>query len=229
EAEKLFLEIAMVSKNSIQYSINKIKNVHPALVRRIIRLGIERLAGNLKGIEFRNIEGILDLVDKTTGAAVILPKNIKAYISYDKLILKINEKKEPHKYYLELENDKDNISEFLDCIIRLTTVDAFSIKEIKKEKYKVYIDKDKVKNKLVLRNRLEGDIFSPIGLKGSKKLKDYFIDEKIPREERDNIYFIADGKDVVWIIGGRLSEKYKITENTKEAIEINIIRGLYDE
>ncbi|HHY76985.1 MAG TPA: tRNA lysidine(34) synthetase TilS, partial [Clostridiales bacterium] len=42
EAEKLFLEIAMVSKNSIQYSINKIKNVHPALVRRIIRLGIER-------------------------------------------------------------------------------------------------------------------------------------------------------------------------------------------
>lgn len=229
EAEKLFLEIAMVSKNSIQYSINKIKNVHPALVRRIIRLGIERLAGNLKGIEFRNIEGILDLIDKTTGAAVILPKNIKAYISYDKLILKINEKKEPHRYYLELENDKDNISEFLDCIIRLTTVDAFSIKEIKKDKYKVYIDKDKVKNKLVLRNRLEGDIFSPIGLKGSKKLKDYFIDEKIPREERDNIYFIADGKDVVWIIGGRLSEKYKITENTKEAIEINIIRGLYDE
>ena len=108
-------------------------------------------------------------------------------------------------------------------------MDAFSIKEIKKDKYKVYIDKDKVKNKLVLRNRLEGDIFSPIGLKGSKKLKDYFIDEKIPREERDNIYFIADGKDVVWIIGGRLSEKYKITENTKEAIEINIIRGLYDE
>ena len=121
------------------------------------------------------------------------------------------------------------MAEFLDCNIKLTTVDASSIKDMKKDKYKVYIDKDKVKQKLVLRNRLEGDVFSPIGLKGSKKLKDYFIDEKIPKEERDSIYLIADGKEIVWVIGRRLSEKYKITEYTKEAIMINIIRGPYNE
>ena len=229
EAEKLFLEIAIAGENSIEYSINKIKNIHPALIRRIIRLGIERLVGSLKGFEFRNIQAVLDLLGKTTGAAVILPKNIKAYISYDKLILRINTEREHYKYYLELENDKDNMAEFLDCNIKLTTVDASSIKDMKKDIYKVYIDKDKVKQKLVLRNRLEGDVFSPIGLKGSKKLKDYFIDEKIPKEERDSIYLIADGKEIVWVIGRRLSEKYKITEYTKEAIMINIIRGPYNE
>jgi len=172
----------------------------------------------------------VDLLDKSTGAAVILPNNIKAYISYDKLILKFDRDNESYKYYLKLENDADNIAEFLDFTISLRSIDASQITDLKKDnKHKAYIDKDKIKQELVLRNRLEGDVFSPIGLKGTKKLKEYFIDEKIPKEERDNIFLIADGKEVVWILGKRLSDKYKITGNTKEAIMINMMRGTYDE
>lgn len=229
EAKKLLLKIAIIGENSIEYCINKMNDVHPALLRRVIRMGIEKLTGSLKDIEYRNVEGVLELLNKSTGAAVILPQNIKAYISYDKLILKINTQSEPVKYYLELENDKDNIADFFDFTVRLTTVDASQIADMKKDKYKVYIDKDKVKHKLVLRNRLDGDVFSPIGLKGSKKLKEYFIDEKIPKEERDKIPLIADGKEIVWVLGRRLSEKYKITSDTKEAIIINIIRGTCSE
>lgn len=225
EAEKELLKIAIIGENSIEYNINKMHDIHPALLRRVIRIGIEKLTGSLKGIEYRNIESVVDLLTKSTGATAILPQNIKAYISYNKLILSINTKPENYKYYLELENDKDNIAQYFDFTIRLTTVEASKITDIKKDKYKVYIDKDKVKQKLVLRNRFDGDVFSPIGLKGSKKLKEYFIDEKIPKEERDKILLIADGKEIVWVLGRRLSEKYKITKDTKEAIIINVIKG----
>ena len=83
----------------------------------------------------------------------------------------------------------------------------------------------KLTGKIVARNRMPGDIFFPFGSAGSKKLKDYFIDEKIPKEERDSILLIADGKEIIWIPGKRLSGKYKITENTKEAFRMKLFRG----
>lgn len=229
EAKNIFLEIAIIGANGIEYNINKLRNIHPSLMRRVIRIGIEKLTGSLRGIEYKNIEGVVDLLDKSTGAAVILPDNIKAYISYDKLILKFDTKIENDKYYLKLENDQDNIAALPGFIVRLQTMDVSQIVDVKKDKHIVYIDKAKIKQELVLRNRLDGDIFSPIGLKGTKKLKEYFIDEKIPKEERDNIFLIADGREIVWVLGKRLSDKYKITGSTKEAIMINIMRGIYDE
>lgn len=82
---------------------------------------------------------------------------------------------------------------------------------------------------MVYRNRSDGDVFSPIGMNGSKKLKDYFIDEKIPKDERDSIALLADGSEIVWVIGKRLSEKYKITAETKDILVINFLRGTYNE
>ena len=55
-----------------------------------------------------------------------------------------------------------------------------------------------------------------------KKLKDYFIDNKIPREKRDDIVCAADGSKILWIIGCRISEDIKITKNTKRILEIRV-------
>lgn len=68
------------------------------------------------------------------------------------------------------------------------------------------IPKDMVTEDLVLRQRQPGDVFSPSGMKGSKKLKDFFIDEKIPRSERDKYLLLASGKRVFWILGLRKSQ-----------------------
>ena len=96
----------------------------------------------------------------------------------------------------------------------------FEKKNIKDLVYTKWIDYDKI-NKLVLRRRKKGD-FIVIDDRGSrKKLKDYFIDRKIPQEERDRILLLADGSHVVWIIGYRLSAYYKITEKTKHVIQIH--------
>lgn len=82
------------------------------------------------------------------------------------------------------------------------------------------IDYDKIDNDIQLRYRRPGDflIFSKDGK--SKSLNRYFIDEKIPREERDHIPLVADGSRIVWIIGYRLSEMYKVSEETKRYLKL---------
>ncbi len=224
EAENAFLEVAEDHENSIKYNINKLHSLHPALQRRVIRIGLEKLLGSLKGIEYKHMEEILGILNDSTGAAVTLPKNAKAYVSYENLILGYKLDKLHDKYCYTLKLDSENIIPPLSIKAVVKTLKAWEIADIKKDKHVAYIDKAKISEDLVLRNRLEGDVFSPIGLKGSKKLKEYFIDEKIPREDRDKIQLIADEKEIVWVIGRRLSEKYKITDKTEDVIMIKIVR-----
>ena len=79
-----------------------------------------------------------------------------------------------------------------------------------------------------MRTRQEGD-FIQINSQGSrKKLNSLFIDDKIPKENRDAVPLITDGSHVIWIIGGRISEKYKLTEDSKTILEISMHGGYND-
>ena len=88
---------------------------------------------------------------------------------------------------------------------------------------KIYMDLDKLSSPLVLRNRRNGDWIEPMGMKGRKKIKDYLIDEKVPRAQRDEIMLIADADSVVWIEKKLLSERVKITSKTRNILEVRII------
>ena len=93
--------------------------------------------------------------------------------------------------------------------------------------YTKWFDYDKI-NKLLLRNRQPGD-YIIVDEKGSKKkLKDYFIDQKVPREKRDEILLLADGSHIVWIVGYRISEYFKITDETKNILKITYEEQRYD-
>ena len=82
------------------------------------------------------------------------------------------------------------------------------------------VDYDKIEKSLVIRTRREGDYFMVQGGTHKKSLGRYFIDEKVPKDERDQVLLLADGSHIVWIIGMRISDYYKITENTKTIIKI---------
>lgn len=88
--------------------------------------------------------------------------------------------------------------------------------------YTKWFDYDKIKNRLKLRRRCSGDYLIS-DHRGSKKLlRRLMIDEKIPKEDRDKVLLIADGSHIMWIIGGRISEAYKITSQTRKILEIKI-------
>ena len=224
EAEGKLQAIAEFFDDRVVMDVPKLTAFHTALQRRIIRQCIERLSNTLNGFDFKHFEGVLEIVGKGTGAAIMLPHKIKAFRSYDKLVLAKDIVKADKKCYYKLKYDYDNSVDTEKGCITIERRKAEEIGELRGQKDMIYIDPSKIKEELVLRCREPGDIFAPIGMKGTKKLKEYLIDEKVPREEREEIELIADGNEIVWIVGGRLSEKYKITNETSDAVVIKYIR-----
>jgi tRNA(Ile)-lysidine synthetase-like protein len=90
-----------------------------------------------------------------------------------------------------------------------------------KDKFTQYFDMDKINGDIVLRTRCEGDRFVPLGMKGSKKLKDLFIDLKISKNERNNIPLICFGKNIAWVVGYRISDIFKVDKSTKNILAIS--------
>ena len=101
--------------------------------------------------------------------------------------------------------------------------------EIPKKKYTKWIDYDKIKDSLCVRTRREGDYFW-INQNGDRqKLKQFFINEKIPRQLRDEILLVADGSHIVWVVGYRLSAYYYAEEETDKILKIQYHGGKEDE
>ena len=85
-----------------------------------------------------------------------------------------------------------------------------------------WFDYDKIGSMVLLRNYRKGDILQ-IGKNGQhKKLNRFFIDKKIPREERGEIWLLAEGQEVIWVPNYRISEGYRVTDMTEHILQVTI-------
>lgn len=87
----------------------------------------------------------------------------------------------------------------------------------------VFVNAKSLRNKAVLRTRREGDRFHPLGAPGEKKLKDFFIDRKVPLQERDFTPLVAIGKEIVWTVGQAVSEKFGCEPNSQEGFVLKVV------
>lgn len=128
------------------------------------------------------------------------------------MILKKKEKKE--------ETEGLSLEEWEISFTRLEAENVDFMTMIEEKPYTKYIDYDKMNSKPVLRTRQPED-YLILDRSGRKKsLRRYFIDRKIPAEERDKRLLLADGSHIVWILGERLSYAYYLTEQTKHILKI---------
>ena len=94
--------------------------------------------------------------------------------------------------------------------------------------YTKWFDYDIIKNTVKIRHRQPGDYITIDASGRTQKLKQYFINEKIPREERERIWLAADGSHIMWIIGYRQNQIYQITDKTKRILEMEFDGGKRD-
>lgn len=86
-----------------------------------------------------------------------------------------------------------------------------------------FMDFDRLSFPLCIRTWQPGDRFQPLGMQHKKKLSDFMIDEKIPLNLKKQVLVLLSGKDVVWVVGHRIDDRYKITEHTKNIFKISNI------
>ncbi len=231
---------SIIEKKSDKISLNVkiLKDFHDSIKNRILRNTIKDIKGNLNGIEKKHIDILSDLAfNGRTGAMVCLPGKLIGEKSYNTLCVsygRINSSKsikdqKNDKFEIEMKTHGSNFFKFNGRCYRLESavigpIDAenINIERCKKEGKVQYFDYESLKMGIYLRNRTKGDLFKPLNGKGTKKLKEYFIDEKIPREERDKILLVATGNEIVWVVGNKTSDKFKVNENTKYILKLEL-------
>ena len=107
--------------------------------------------------------------------------------------------------------------------IRLKTQKTEKTKDfqINKSKTVALFDFDKLTFPLTLRTWRKGDWFVPFGMKGRKKLSDYFSDRKFDRNRKDHTWLLCSGLDIIWIVGERTDERYKVNTSTKNILSVH--------
>ncbi len=83
-----------------------------------------------------------------------------------------------------------------------------------------HFDADEVEFPLLLRRWKQGDTFRPLGMKGFKKLSDFFVDQKLSIIDKEEVWILQSGDDILWITGLRMDDRFKITNRTKNILEI---------
>ena len=213
------------SNGVIDIDIMKFKDLHPAIKKRIVRLAYSKIRGNLKNFENRHTENVLDLAKALkTGKRINLPCNVSALISYN--VLRFTDGDEKRKTHIcrKLSIPGTTFIEELNVKISASVI---KYEDAKRECLKTsqqsstqLFDYEKLEGGINIRNRNNGDVFKPYGSNGTKKLKKMLIDDKIPREERDKLVLAAAGNEIIWIMGFKTSDKFKVTENTKHILKM---------
>ncbi len=109
----------------------------------------------------------------------------------------------------------------------LANNDKFCEKQqnIPENRYTKWFDYDKITTTALLRTRQPGDYLTIDGALHTKSVKQYMINEKIPKLQRDNMHILVDGAHVLWIPGYRISERYKVEESTKRILQVRLRGG----
>ena len=104
----------------------------------------------------------------------------------------------------------------------MEVLDSFSTECISENNKIAFFDMDTLRFPLTVRKWMHGDFFYPLGMDHKKKVSDFFIDNKIPVPVKKNTWILASGQDIVWIIGLRIDNRFKVTENTTKVLKLQI-------
>jgi tRNA(Ile)-lysidine synthase len=200
--------------------IKKLKHLEYGESGRIIRRAVKELKGNTANIEMKHIDYAVDFLKTgNTGRKISLPEGFTIEISYDNFIVnKIVENIPNFKYNIVLGK-----SLYIPEVRKVLLCRVLNVFEYKNsDKRSISLDYDKINGDLVIRNRRPGDSMIPCGMKGRKKIKDIFIDLKIPAEERESKLIIADDDKILWLEGFRIHNSLKVSSSTKKILNITM-------
>ena len=197
------------------------------LQKYAIREAVELLTGNVRDLSMVHVKKVMELYRSCTGAKISLPFGLLAERIYEGIritAVKFQETPEKKEYLL-------SVPGVLNCPYGCfeTKIFHWSDQKICEKKYTKWLDYDKIKYDISVRTRKTGDYLIVNNSGQRKKITRCMIDEKIPREFRESLPLAAAGNEVLWMVGGRINERYKITSETKNVLEIKYQGGKCNE
>lgn len=220
--EKAEADVVRYQPEKVIIDIEKFLKQHEAIKFRLVRSAVERLSGNVKDFEIRHTKLLADFIEEASPGSVIdLPKNLQGIKEYDNFVLSKASFGEIPDYYYVLSVPGETTIKDTGINIKTYIKPKDEIK-MTPDTNTSYLDYDKIDSNLIIRNRRPGDRFKPLGGMGFKKLKNFFIDEKVPRRKRNQIPIIESDGKIVWVGGMRIDDRFKVTEETKTVLVMEL-------
>lgn len=222
KSEQNLKRIGTHIKDRVVVNAGKFAKSHACLQREMIRLCVKALGEDADKLSFELINRALYLAGRRkSGRQVKLVKNVWFEVGGDQLVFYVQGRK-PRNRTIRLPG-RLNLKDW-GLKIKSEMVDGKSkaVDWSHTENNVAFLDWTKLKPPFVLRSRRRGDRFRPLGMKGTKSVADFLIDAKIPRHLRDELPVLTSKGEIVWLVGQRISDRFKVTKNTKKVLKLEV-------
>jgi len=250
--ERILVDIGKKRRSKIILDLKEFTSYDICLQREVIRLCVRELKGDFNQLvrripprraqtsprlgasvwtlcgSFESVDRAINLIhsygscgQKKSGKKVKLVNKIWMEVSGKEFVFYKEEKKE-YNYPLTLPGEVN----LKDWGIK-TKGEILKGKSVPKNLFHqnqniAFLDWEKLKNPFCLRSRRRGDKFKPMGMKGTKSLADFLIDAKVPRHLRDEVAIFTSKGKIVWVVGYRISDEFKVTHKTKKVLKVEV-------
>ena len=199
------------------------KPLSEALKYRVIRRTLGMAGETLRRISLTHIEDILSLsTGEKPQARLNLPNGLIVRRIYDKLVFNRGEGRVFDEFSYTLKGRGRFYLEAPECTITIEEKEKVELPDKHASPWTAFLNADRMTFPLVVRNFRPGDRFVPFGMSGHKKLKNFFIDLKIPAEDRARIPILTHNNDPVWVCGLRIDDRYKVMPDTEKVLKVTV-------
>ncbi len=229
-AKKEFDALATKRDDGIEVDAGRLRELPLIIRRNVILICFEEMIASRKDFTYQHVMDVIELADDLKGSASTdLPYGLIAQRQYETLLIK------------KKGNDKGEYPDVPICLkageeteVRLAGLGRACIRvfphdkheDIPRGAYTKWFDYDRIQE-AIFRTRRKGDFISILqkGTVHRKPLSKFMTDEKIPAKARDSMYILADGSEVLWVPGYRRSDILRISDGTRNILEVSIING----
>jgi tRNA(Ile)-lysidine synthase len=219
EAERFLEREGCLEGEACASGVEALRVLHPEVRFRVISRMVSRLEPRFIALREHVLLVERSLFSAKPNNMVFLPHGIKVKRVYGDLTFTREEPLPPVGETFEIRLGRNVIPPLgitLDVFLSDSRPDAFPA-----DRGTSYFDGDKA-SLLTLRTFREGDRFVPLGMDREVKVKDYFISRKIPKERRRRIPILLAGRDIIWVVGERMDERYKLAAVTRRILKVTI-------
>ena len=208
--------ISRKSADAIELFILPLETMEKPILRRVLRRALSEAEG-LKGIDFIHIEDMIELIKRgKSGDRIYLPKGIRVIKNYSTMVITSRPPQKISTYTINVPGEV--VLNEIKAVIKASA--GKKSDDYGDGKITTVFDADKIGTVLTVRQRENGDFFYPSGFGKRKKLQDFFVDEKVPRDERDSVPIVVSGNDIVWVAGFRGDERFNAAADTKRFLRL---------
>jgi tRNA(Ile)-lysidine synthase len=216
-------EVSLGPGNACEVPLPSFLGLPPALRRRAARQLIGRVKKDLRRITWDHIEAIRRLAEsEKPQAALSFPGRIQVLRTYDRLSFREKPKKKREPFCYSLDGPGPCRIKEIGRTLSVEEMKGRKGLSLRGSKWTAFVDGEKLRFPLCLRTVRPGDRFIPLGMKGHKKLKDFFVDLKVPMAERRSTPILFSGDIPVWVCGFRIDDRSKVTPDTKQVLKLTL-------